>query len=137
MIFNLLFDENQLFEINEDYQQPERLIDALNKSSPEKEIPIFNDNDIPLPIYDDGDDQESSWNNESIIIEKKKSIRNRTKKIKQDLDLNIFRNGLTNNQQALFRFQKFKPLLNKNKIQQTQFFIKKFNRKNFDALIKG
>jgi len=52
------------------------------------------------------------------------------------LDLNIFRVGLTDEQQTLFRFQKMKPLSNKIKIEQTQFFIKTFNRKHFDILIK-
>jgi hypothetical protein len=128
MIFDLLFHENQLLEMNEDYQQSE----ALNKSSPDIQQP--NDIPLPIPVYDE---QESSWNNENIIIEKKKTIKNRTKKIKHDLDLNIFRHGLTDEQQALFRFQKIKPLSNKIKTEQTQFFIKTFHRKHFDALIKG
>jgi hypothetical protein len=146
MIFNLLFD-NPLLKIKEeeDYhqqqQEPERLIDALNKLSPVIHRPTFDDNDIPLPIsaYDD---QESSWNNETVIdheqfIEKKKSNRNRTKKIQADIDLNIFRTGLTDEQQALFRFHKMKPSSNKIKIEQTKFFMKTFNRKSFDVLIKG
>ena len=127
MIFNLLFD-NQSPEIKEeeieDYEQqePERLINVLNKLSPVIHRPTFDDNDIPLPIsaYDD---QESSWNNESIIDhEKKKSNRNRTKKIKADMDLNIFRNGLTDEQQALFRFHKMKSSTNKIKIEQRTIF---------------
>jgi hypothetical protein len=134
MIFNLLFKENSLLEIKQEYQEPERLIDALNQSPPDISRPIFNDNDIPLPILDD---QELLCNNESIVIEKKKLVRNRTKKIKHDLDLNIFRIGLTDDQQALFRFQKIKPLSNKIKSEPTQFFIKTFNRKHFNALIKG
>ncbi|CAF0794238.1 unnamed protein product [Rotaria sordida] len=143
MIFDLLF-HNQLIETNEIYlqQESEQLIDVVNKLSPVIHRSTLNDNDIPLPIsiYDD---QESSWNNENIIehekfIEKKKIIinKNRRKKLKQDIDLNIFRNGLTDEQQEHFRFHKMKPLTNKIKIEQTQFFIKKLNRNHFDKLIK-
>ena len=130
MIFDLLFDQDQIFEINEDYhyeqQQPEPLID---------------DNDIPLPIPIN-DDQDSSWNNEVIVnperfFEKKRSNKSRTKKVKHDIDLNIFRHGLTDSQQSLFRFHKMKPLSTKIKIESTKFFIKKFNQKHFDALIQS
>ncbi|CAF0737206.1 unnamed protein product [Adineta steineri] len=88
MIFDLLFD-HQIFDIKTEdeerqnhchpQQEPERLIDALNRLSPIQHIPTFDtndDDDIPLPIsaYDD---QESSWNNENTVnhtqfIEKKK-----------------------------------------------------------------
>ncbi|CAF3943436.1 unnamed protein product [Adineta steineri] len=154
MIFDLLFD-HQIFDIKTEdegeekqnhcrpQQEPERLIDALNRLSPIQHIPTFDtndDDDIPLPIsaYDD---QESSWNNENTVNhtqfnEKKKSNKNRTKKMKQDMDLNIFRNGLTDEQQALFRCHKMKPLVNKMKTEQTQFFMKTLNRKHFDELIK-
>ncbi|CAF2708765.1 unnamed protein product [Rotaria sp. Silwood2] len=141
MIFDLLF-HNQSIELNENYQQQEseQLIDVLNKLSPVNNRSTLNDDDIPLPIsaYDD---QESSWNNENLIehekfIEKKKTNKNRRKKLKNDIDLNIFRNGLTDEQQEHFRFHKMKPLSNKIKIEQTQFFIKKLNRNHFDKLIK-
>jgi hypothetical protein len=144
MIFDLLFDDELLDDNNnnnDDHQQPERLIDVLNQSSPEKQRITFDNDDIPLPIpaYDD---QETSWNNENpiapeIFIEKKKPIKSRRKKMPNDLDLNIFRQGLTDAQQGLFRFQKFKPLSNKIKLEQTKFFTKNFNRKHFNALIKG
>ncbi|CAF4879963.1 unnamed protein product, partial [Rotaria sp. Silwood2] len=52
---------------------------VLNKLSPIKHRTILNDNDIPLPTYDDNDDQELPWNNKNII-EKKKSNKNRRKK---------------------------------------------------------
>ncbi|UJR31774.1 hypothetical protein I4U23_019252 [Adineta vaga] len=145
MIFDLLFD-HELLEIknepNDIYhhedQQPERLVDALNN------LPIIDINDIPLPISADdenNDDLESSWHNENLVVDqiiqnKRKLNRNRTKKIKYDIDLNIFRHGLNNEQQALFRCQKMKSITNKIKIEQEQFFIKKFNRKHFDGLIK-
>jgi hypothetical protein len=134
MIFDLLFDQNQIFEIKDDYQEqqePERLIDAIPDS-------FVDDNDIPIPLstYDD------QWNNEPVInndkfIEKKKLNKNRTKRTKHDIDLNIFRHGLTDDEQSLFRFHKMKSSTNKIKTEQTQFFIKKFHRKHFETLIQG
>ncbi|CAF4880476.1 unnamed protein product [Rotaria sp. Silwood1] len=137
IIFDLLF-HNQSIEINQNDQQqePEQLINVLNKLSPVKHQSTLNDDDdIPLPISTYDDDQESSWNNENII-EKKKINKNRRKKLKNDIDLNIFRHGLTDEQQEHFRFHKMKPLSNKTKIEQTQFFIKKLNRNHFNKLIK-
>ena len=143
MIFELLFDD-QLLDENNNYQQPERLIDVLNQSpqpeQPEQQPITFDSNDdipLPIPAYDADDDREPSWNDENPSIEKKKLAKNhRKKKMQNDLDLNIFRQGLTDAQQALFRFQRFKPISTKTKPEQTKYFVKSFNRKHFNALIK-
>ncbi|CAF1075267.1 unnamed protein product [Adineta ricciae] len=143
MIFNLLFD-HELHEVKNEpqdnyrtqheSQQSERLADALNN------IPAFDVNDIPLPISDDNDNHNPSWNNEETftdqLIAKKKVNRNRTKKVKDDIDLNIFRQGLSHEQQALFRCHKMKSITNKVKVEREDFFAKKFNRLHFHGLIK-
>lgn len=146
VIFNLLFPEqSMIIEETIIKQEPEQLIDVLSKISPIKHNPIStNDNDIPLPLpaYDNEND-ESSANNQNISneneisVEKKKPSRNRRKKVKVDLNLNMFRIGLTNKEQECFYIHKMKPISNKIKVEQNQFFNKKFNRNHFQNLIKG
>ncbi|CAF3555520.1 unnamed protein product [Rotaria socialis] len=137
IIFDLLFHE-QFVDFEEDYQQPEQLIDVLNKLSPikQQQPSTFDDNDIPLPIPAYDDEESSSIIEHEKLIGKTKSNRSRSKKVKLDIDLNIFRTGLTDEQQERFCFHKMRPISNRIKIEQKDFFIKKFNRNHFDKLIK-
>lgn len=143
MIFDLLFD-NELPEIKtepidrDDEPQPHRLADALHHLPP---AATFDVDDIPLPLPTDADDQEPLWGDDSRIVDRavhwRKPTRSRTKRAKPDVDLNVFRQGLNQYQQALFRCQKFKPVSHKPKIEREQYFNKKFHRKHFDSLVKG
>ncbi|CAF4388862.1 unnamed protein product, partial [Rotaria magnacalcarata] len=88
IIFDLLFHE-QFVDLEEDYQQPEQLIDVLNKLSPIRQQPsTFDDNDIPLPIPAYDDEESSSIIEHEKLIEKKKPNKSRSKKVKLDIDLN-------------------------------------------------
>lgn len=135
MIFDLLFHDQIL-----DHIQSTSPIEPM-PSSPEQARIVIPDDDLPLPfpIID-----EPSWNDETVveqrpIIERKKSTRNNRRKIltENEMDLNLFRHGLTDQQQTLFRFQKFKSSTMKNKIEGEKFFQKNFHRKHFENLIKG
>lgn len=143
IIFDLLLNDQVLEQSQAD---PEPSPDIAPRSPPAKLQSTFQDNDIPLPLpmYDDREEEEeeanaeSLWNNQEKIFSKKVVNRNRRKKVRSELDLNLFRHDLTAEQQALFRLQKFKPLPKKMKNEQTQFFShRNFTRKHFDALIKG
>ena len=146
MIFDLLFDD-QALRLENDYldepPEPERLIDALDRQ-PFGAQPLltFDDVDLPLPIPVDFYEHESSREQASIdyrdrAVVKKTAVSHRKKKAEIQLDLNVFREGLTDQQQALFHCQKTKPSSSKVKHEQGQFFGKPLNRKQFDALIKG
>ena len=149
MFYELLFDR-QLTEQSQ--SQHEQFVDdndndddhqtVIHQSLPEQVQPSFQDNDIPLPIpiFDEpemiSNDQEKTIEHERIFS-KVKSVRTRRKKPLTELDLNIFRQGLTQDQQTYFHSLKFKSSTTKTKIEQTQFFSqKKFSRKHFDELIK-
>ena len=151
MIFDLLFTRDILESADDHCPLPEtqRLAIALNRpASPplptRPSIPLLTtfDDDIPLPIGDD-DSPDSSWHQSilparELVVEKRPQTRDRKKKVKSnDLDLNIFRTGLTDQQQALFRCHKMKLPLVKTKMDSSHFFTKTFHRKHFDALIKG
>ena len=142
VIFDLLFDD-QALRLEDEPPETERLIDALNRQSPRVQpLPTFDDADIPLPIPMDYDEHESSWQEASIdhrdrAVAKKTPSNHRKKKVQNQLDLNVFRQGLTDQQQALFHCQKTKPLSSKVKHEPGHFFVRTFNRKQFDALIKG
>ena len=148
MLFRSLLFADQALRLEDDHPdeapETERLIDALNRQSPRAQpLPTCDDVDIPLPISMGDDEHESSWHQASIdhrdrAVAKKTAVSHRKKKVQNQLDLNVFRQGLTDQQQALFHCQKTKPLSSKVKHeQQGQFFVRPFNRKQFDVLIKG
>ena len=136
VIFDLLFND-QSIEIKQEYQQQEseQLIDTFDKLSPILHESTSNNNDIlvSVPTYDD---QDLSWNDEKLY-ERKKANKNRRRKVKHGIGLNIFRNGPTDEQQEYFRLHKMKSLSNRVKTEQTHFFIKKLNQLHFNRLIKG
>ena len=145
MIFDLLFEQD-ILKSHDDLcppVQPVRLAEALNRStsSPMPALPTFDD-DIPLPISAN-DSPESSWPQPNLptreqVVERKQQTRDRKKKAKSnDLDLNVFRTGLTDQQQELFRCHKMKLPPVKTKMDSSRFFAKTFHRKHFEALIKG
>lgn len=143
VIFDLLFDEpiRNLPEIQEEIvhvNEPERLIDVVNQ------VPSM-DQEIPLPDRDYfDDDRENIYPPAEVMVPERKKVpinaKNRTKKIKpNEMDRNIFRRSLTDEEQGLFVCHKMKPLTaNKTQGNETKdFFLKKFQRKHFEALIKG
>lgn len=142
MIFELLFND-QILDNHQPNSPIERIINDIDPSSPEKVQAIIPDDDLPLPFPILDAPEPPSWHDETIIeqnpiIEKKKLTRsNRRKKTNDnDVDLNLFRHGLTDQQQALFHSQKFKSSTNKkNTTEPKTFFQKTFHRKHFEQLI--
>ena len=139
MIFDLLFHDQIL-----DHIQSTSPIDEPIPSSPEQTRIVIPEDDIPLPFPAIDEHEPAVWNDESVIeqrpmIERKKPTRvSRRKKLAEnEMDLNLFRHGLTDQQQGLFRFQKFKSSNTKSKIEGGKFFQKNFHRKHFENLIKG
>ena len=138
MIFDLLFHDQIL-----DNHQSNSPLDIHQSSSPEKVHAIIPDDDLPLPFPILDAPEPGSWQDESIlqpnpIIEKKKPTRiNRRKKsVENEVDLNLFRHGLTDQQQTLFCFQKFKSSTNTDsKPKSNKFFHKTFHRKHVDQLL--